>query len=265
MSSNNIRLVDSHCHLNMLDLAPYDGKLSGVIAAAAKVDVNAMLCVSVDLPTLPAVLQTAEQFNNVYASVGIHPNDSKDDPVTVAQLVQLAQHPKVIAIGETGLDYYRSEGDLEWQREAFRTHIRAAKELQKPLIIHTRSAQHDTIKIMREEGVQAIGGVMHCFTEDWETAQQAIELGFYISISGIVTFKNAVQIQNVAKQIPLVCMLVETDSPYLAPIPHRGKSNYPAYTRIVAEYIAQLRNESLATIAEHTTQNFYNLFKGANA
>jgi TatD DNase family protein len=263
MSSNNINLVDSHCHLNMLDLAPYAGKLSGVIDAAAEVGITAMLCISVDLSTLPAVLQTAEQFNNVYASVGVHPNDSKDDPVTVAQLVQLAQHPKVIAIGETGLDYYRSEGDLEWQRDAFRTHIRAAKELQKPLIIHTRAAQVDTIKIMREEGVQAVGGVMHCFTEDWDMAQQAIDLGFYISFSGIVTFKNAVQIQAVAKQIALSSMLVETDSPYLAPIPHRGKPNYPAYTRIVAEYIAELRAESLEVVAQQTTQNFYNLFKGA--
>ena len=256
-------LVDSHCHLNMLDLVPYDGQLQGVIDAAAAVGVNAMLCVSVDLSTLPAVLQTAKQFQNVYASVGVHPNDSKDEPVTVEQLVQLAQHPKVVAIGETGLDYFRSTGDLEWQREAFRTHIRAAKELQKPLIIHTREAQADTIKIMREEGVQTIGGVMHCFTEDWDMAQQAIDLGFYISFSGIVTFKNALQIQEVAKQIPLAWMLVETDSPYLAPMPHRGKSNYPAYTRLVAEYIAQLRGETLATIAQHTTQNFYNLFRGA--
>lgn len=263
MSTHNIRLIDSHCHLNLLELAPYDGKLQGVIDAAAEAGITAMLCISVDLPTLPAVLQIAEQFNTVYASVGVHPNDSKDDPVTVEQLVQLAQHPKVIAIGETGLDYYRSEGDLTWQRDAFRTHIRAAKELQKPLIIHTRAAQADTIKIMREEGVQAVGGVMHCFTEDWEMAQQAIDLGFYISFSGIVTFKNALQIQAVAKQIFLEHMLVETDSPYLAPIPHRGKPNYPAYTRLVAQYIAQLRDESLETIAQKTTQNFYNLFKGA--
>ena len=258
-----LKLVDSHCHLNMLDLTSYDGKLQGVIDAAAEVGVNTMLCVAVDLSTLPAVLQTAEQFPNVYASVGVHPNDSKDDPVTVEQLVELAQHPKVVAIGETGLDYFRSTGDLEWQRDAFRTHIRAAKEVRKPLIIHTREAQVDTIKIMREERVQEIGGVMHCFTEDWEMAQQAIDLGFYISFSGIVTFKNALQIQTVAKQIPLTSMLIETDSPYLAPVPHRGKPNYPAYTRFVAEYIAQLRNETLEQIAQHTTNNFYNLFKGA--
>lgn len=256
-------LVDSHCHLNMLDLTPYDGKLQSVIDAATAAGVNAMLCVSVDLPTLPAVFQIAEQFKNVYASVGVHPNDSKDEPVTVAQLIQLAQHPKVVAIGETGLDYFRSQGDLEWQRDAFRIHIRAAKELNKPLIIHTREAQADTIKIMREEGVQSIGGVMHCFTEDWAMAQQAIDLGFYISFSGIVTFKNALQIQDVAKRIPLSSMLVETDSPYLAPMPHRGKPNYPGYTRLVAEYIAQLRDEKLEKIADATTENFYRLFKGA--
>jgi TatD DNase family protein len=247
----------------MLDLTPYDGKLQSVIDAATAAGVNAMLCVSVDLPTLPAVFQIAEQFKNVYASVGVHPNDSKDEPVTVAQLIQLAQHPKVVAIGETGLDYFRSQGDLEWQRDAFRIHIRAAKELNKPLIIHTREAQADTIKIMREEGVQSIGGVMHCFTEDWAMAQQAIDLGFYISFSGIVTFKNALQIQDVAKRIPLSSMLVETDSPYLAPMPHRGKPNYPGYTRLVAEYIAQLRDEKLEKIADATTENFYRLFKGA--
>lgn len=256
-------LVDSHCHLNMLDLTPYDGQLQGVIDAAAAADVMTMLCISVDLPTLPAVLQIANQFSNVYASVGVHPNDSKDEPVTFEQLIQLAAPTKVIAIGETGLDYFRSSGDLEWQRDAFRTHIRAAKALQKPLVIHTRDAKADTLKILQEENAQEVGGVFHCFTEDWDTASAAIDLGFYISFSGIVTFKNATALQAVAKQISLDRMLVETDSPYLAPIPHRGKPNYPAYTRLVAEFIAQLRNESLAEIAQHTTQNFYSLFKGA--
>jgi TatD DNase family protein len=260
-----VSLVDSHCHLNKLDLTPYNGELAGVIKDAETAGVMAMLCVSIDLATFPDVLKTAEQFSNVYASVGVHPNDSKDDPVSVAQLVQLAQHPKVIAIGETGLDYYRSTGDLEWQRNAFRVHIQAARETQKPLIIHTRAAQEDTIKIMREEKVQDIRGVMHCFTETWEMAKQAIDLGFYISISGIVTFKNATDLQELVKKIPLDRLLVETDAPYLAPLPHRGKANYPAYTRLVAEYVAQLRGESVEHVAQQTTQNFYNLFKGAKS
>ena len=254
-------LIDSHCHLNMLDLAPFGDDLANVIKAAADNDVQAMLCVSVDLKTLPAVMQCAERFANVYASVGVHPNDSKDETPSVDELVALASQPKVIAIGETGLDYFRSEGDLQWQRDAFRTHIRAAIKVQKPVIIHTRDAREDTLKIMHEENIQQAGGVMHCFTETWEMAEAAMEMGFYISFSGIVTFKNAKELQDVAKRIPLERMLVETDSPYLAPVPYRGKANYPAYVRNVAEFIAELRGESYEKIAEATTRNFHTLFK----
>ena len=254
-------LVDSHCHLNMLDLTSYDNDLQGVIDHACAAGVEHMLCVSVELKTIPTILAISERFSMVSASIGVHPNDSKDDPVSVSQLVELAQHPKVVAIGETGLDYFRSQGDLEWQRDAFRTHIRAAKELGKPLIIHTREAKADTLKILREEDASEVGGVFHCFTEDWDTALAAIDLGFYISFSGIVTFKNATDLQNVAKLMPLDRMLVETDSPYLAPVPYRGKPNYPAYVKDVAQFIAQLRGESCLTIAEKTTANYFELFR----
>lgn len=253
-------LVDSHCHLNMLDLTPFDNDLANVIAAAKDNDVLEMLCVSVDLTSLPDVLACAERFNNVYASVGVHPNDSDEQPVTVEQLIELAGAPKVVAIGETGLDYFRSEGDLQWQRDAFCHHIEAAKTVQKPVIIHTREAQDDTIKIMREQNIAEVGGVMHCFTETWDMAKEALDMGFYISFSGIVTFKNAKQLQEVAQKVPLDRILVETDSPYLAPVPFRGKPNYPAYVRNVAEFVAELRNESFEKIAEQTTHNFHQLF-----
>ena len=252
-------LVDSHCHLNMLDLQPFDGKLEGVMQAANQAGVTQMLCVSVDLPTLPQVLACAERYPQVFASVGIHPNDSQDI-TDITQLLEFSQHEKVIAIGETGLDYYRSTGDLEWQREAFRQHITLAKKTEKPLIIHTRDAREDTLNIMQAEDAQSVGGVLHCFTETWEMAQTAIDLGFYISFSGIVTFKNAKELHEVAKKVPLERMLVETDSPFLAPVPYRGKANYPAYVRHVAEFIAELRNEPFEKIAEQTTENFQRLF-----
>lgn len=258
-----MQLVDSHCHLDRLDLAPYDGQLQGAIAAAAQQSVTHMLCVSIDLEHYPQVLAPAEQFANIYASVGVHPNEREGQEPDIATLVNFAQHPKVVAIGETGLDYFRSEGDLEWQRQRFRTHIAAAKQSGKPLIIHMREATEDTLAILREENAADIGGVMHCFTEDWAAAKAAMDLNFYISFSGIVTFKTARVLQEVAKQMPLQRMLVETDSPYLAPVPYRGKSNQPAYVRQVAEYIAQLRNMSVEALAEATTQNFFTLFRTA--
>jgi TatD DNase family protein len=221
------------------------------------------LCVSVTLDKFPEVLAVAEANENIYASVGVHPDYEDEQAFTVEDLVRLAQHPKVIAIGETGLDYFRLTGDLEWQRERFRTHIRAAIKANKPLIIHTRSAAEDTIRIMREEDVKQVGGVMHCFTESLEIAQQAIELGFYISFSGIVTFKNAAALKEVAKNIPLERILVETDSPYLAPVPFRGKTNQPAYVKYVAEEVARLRGISLEEVALATTENFFRLFKQA--
>lgn len=253
-----MELVDSHCHFEMLE--PQDA--SHYIQAAKEHHVRYFLNVCVSIAGFPAVLQTAEAFNNVYASVGLHPNEQEEE-VSVDRLVNLAQHPKVIAIGETGLDYYRSTGDLEWQRARFRAHIEAAKSVNKPLIIHMRDATEDTLRLMREEGVGDVRGVMHCFSEDEVIAKKAIDLGFYISFSGIVTFKNAQNIQAAAKAIPLESILVETDSPYLAPIPKRGKPNQPAYVRYTAEYIAALRDISLESFAEATTTNFFSLFKGA--
>ena len=221
------------------------------------------LCVSVTLDKFPEVLGLAERFDNFYASVGVHPDYEDIDEPTVEQLVTLAQHPKIVAIGETGLDYFRLTGDLEWQRERFRTHIRAAILANKPLIIHTRSAAEDTLRIMREEGANQVGGVMHCFTESLDVALEAISMGFYISFSSIVTFKNATQLKEVAQAIPLDKMLVETDSPYLAPIPFRGKTNQPAYVKYVAQEISNLRGISLDEVMQATTQNFFSLFKHA--
>ena len=221
------------------------------------------LCVSVTLDKFPEVLALAEQYNNFYASVGVHPDYEDIEEPTAAELVRLANHPKVVAIGETGLDYFRLTGDLEWQRARFRTHIRAAILAKKPLIIHTRSAAEDTLRIMQEEGAAQIGGVMHCFTESLEVALAAISMGFYISFSGIVTFKNAMQLKEVAQKIPLDKMLVETDSPYLAPIPFRGKTNQPAYVKYVAQEIANLRGISLDEVMQATTTNFFTLFKHA--
>jgi TatD DNase family protein len=258
-----LQLVDSHCHLDRLDLTPYDGQLQGAITAAEQQGVTHMLCVSIDLEHYPQVLAPAEQFAHVYASVGVHPNERDCQEPDIATLIGYAQHPKVVAIGETGLDYFRSAGDLEWQRQRFRTHIAAAKQSAKPLIIHMREATTDTLAILREENAAAIGGVMHCFTEDWAAAKAALDLNFYISFSGIVTFKSATVLQEVAKQVPLDRMLVETDSPYLAPVPYRGKSNQPMYVRQVAEFIAQLRNMSVDALAESTTQNFFTLFRAA--
>jgi TatD DNase family protein len=249
--------IDSHCHLNFPELAE---NIDDVLAKMKLNEVTHALCVSVDLEKLSQVLQLAEQHDNLYASVGVHPDYELAVEATQAELVRLAQHPKVIAIGETGLDYFRLLGDLEWQRERFRTHIRAARECRKPLIIHTRSAAADTLRIMQEEDAGQIGGVLHCFTENLEVAQTAIEMGFYISFSGIVTFKNALEIKNVAATIPLDKILIETDSPYLAPMPYRGKLNQPAYVKHVAEEIARLRNVSLQEIGLATSANFRQLF-----
>jgi TatD DNase family protein len=206
------------------------------------------------------VLEVASSAPNLFASVGVHPDYEDVEEPTVEQLVDLARHPKVVAIGETGLDYYRLTGDLEWQRERFRNHIRAARACRKPLIIHTRSAAEDTLRILREEGAADVGGVMHCFTETWEVAQQAIDLGFLISFSGIVTFKNATALKDVARRIPIDAMLIETDSPFLAPVPFRGKSNQPAFVKYVADEIARLREVDVAEIGRATTRNFFDRF-----
>jgi TatD DNase family protein len=252
--------IDSHCHLNMLDLAPFDGSLQKVISEAKDMGVTHFLNVSVTEKDYEPLLKIALEYDNIYISVGLHPNENPGESLDLELLTKNAQHEKVIAIGETGLDYYRSEGDLSWQHERFIQQIELSKQTQKPLIIHTRQAKEDTIKIMREHNAQDARGVMHCFTEDWAMAKKAIDLGFYISFSGIVTFKNAKDLQDVAQKCPLDRMLIETDSPYLAPVPHRGKPNYPGYVSLVAKFIAQLRGESVDTIAKKTSQNFFTLF-----
>lgn len=253
--------VDSHCHLNFPGLAE---NLPDVLAKMQSSEVAAALCVSVNMADFSQVLALAEQHPNIYASVGVHPDYEGVEEPDVARLVELAQHPKVIAIGETGLDYFRLKGDLEWQRERFRYHIRAARQCGKPLIIHTREAAADTLRIMAEENAAEAGGVMHCFTETREVAEAALEMGFYISFSGIVTFKNATQIKDVARHIPLDRILIETDAPYLAPTPHRGKLNQPAYVKHVAEEIAALRGITLAETGLRTAENFVRLFKLKN-
>lgn len=250
-------LVDSHCHLDFPELA---AKLDDVLALMRENAVSHALCVSVTLEDFPKVRALAERYPQLYASVGVHPDYEGLPAVIPEALAALASHPRIVAIGETGLDYYRLQGDLEWQRERFRAHIRAARLCAKPLIIHTRSAAEDTLRIMREEGADQVGGVMHCFTESWEVAAAALDLGFYISFSGIVTFKNAVTLKEVAKKVPLERMLVETDSPYLAPVPYRGKTNEPGLVKYVAEELARLKGLSFGQVATATTENFFNLF-----
>ena len=251
-------LVDSHCHLDFPELA---GALDNVLDLMRENAVTHALCVSVTLQDFPRVRALAERYPELYASVGVHPDYPDVPEVGVDELVALANHPRILAIGETGLDYFRVTGDLEWQRERFRTHIRAARRCGKPLIVHMREAAPDTLRIMREEGAAEIGGVMHCFTGTWEVAQAAMDLGFYISFSGIVTFKNAQALKDVARQVPLERMLIETDSPYLAPVPFRGKTNQPGLVRYVAAEIARLREVPLERIAGETSKNFFQLFK----
>jgi TatD DNase family protein len=232
-----------------------------VLEAMRAAAVTHALCISVDLPDWPRVHALAMGHANLYATAGTHPDYPDTEEPTVARLAALAREPKVVAIGETGLDYYRLEGDLEWQRERFRTHIRAAREAGKPLVIHTRSAAEDTLRIMREERAAEVGGVMHCFTETWDVAQGALDLGFHISFSGIVSFRNAKLLHDVARRVPLERMLIETDSPYLAPVPHRGKRNEPAYVAHVGHAIAALRGIPVAGVAQATSDNFFQLFR----
>jgi len=248
-------LVDSHCHLDQLQ-----GDLVTYLTNAEQQGVKHMLCAGITLEAFPDILAIAKTHPHVSVGVGLHPNERVEKEPTVEELVAYAQDDKVIAIGETGLDYYRSTGDVEWQRERFRQHIAAAKKVNKPLIVHSRQAKEDTLRILREANVT---GVLHCFTEDWEMAKQALDFNYYISFSGIVTFRNAKEVQEVAKRVPMDRMLIETDAPYLAPDPHRGRPNEPAYVRYVAEYIAELRGIPLEEIAEYTTENFFRLFKGA--
>ena len=249
-------LIDSHCHLDYPDLV---ADLPAMLARMAENEVAAAVVIGVNLEKWPSLMALVDAHSHLFASVGVHPENTECTEPDVAMLTELAQRPKVIAVGETGLDYYWHKDQPEWQRERFRVHIRAAKAALRPLIVHTRESADDTLRILAEEAA-AVGGIMHCFTESWEVAQRALDLGFYISLSGIVTFKNALVIKEVAQRVPLDRLLVETDAPYLAPAPHRGKTNQPAYVRHVAEEIARLRGLSLEQVAQATTENFFRLF-----
>ncbi|MDR0736728.1 MAG: TatD family hydrolase [Zoogloeaceae bacterium] len=250
-------LVDSHCHLDFPELAE---ALPQTLAAMRRHDVRGALCIGVNLADFPRVRALAENHPHLFASVGLHPEYDNAEEPDVARLVALAAHAKVIAIGETGLDYHWHKDRPEWQRQRFRTHIRAARATGKPLVIHTRQAPDDTLAILREEDAREVGGILHCFSEDWNMAQKALDLGFYISFSGIVTFKNARAVQEAACRVPLDRLLVETDAPYLAPAPHRGQTNQPAYVRFVAEAIARLRDMTFAEVAAASSENFFTLF-----
>lgn len=257
-------LVDSHCHLTMIDLAPFDNDMAQLIHHTKENQVDYLLSVSVILEEAPALIKLTETFPNVYCSVGEHPNEHPGKQITSQMILAYAAHPKVIAIGETGLDFFRSQGEVTWQRTRYENHIEAASILNKPLIIHTRSAKKEALDILRHYSLNLPNppkAVMHCFTEDWDTAKTALDMGLYISFSGIVTFKNATELQEVAKKVPLDRILVETDAPYLAPIPYRGKPNIPSYVRYTAEFLATLREESVDQFCLETTHNFFRLFK----
>ncbi|MGL6071924.1 TatD family hydrolase [Craterilacuibacter sp.] len=255
-------LVDSHCHLNFPDLV---ARLPEVLANMQAAGVTHAMVIGVAMPEYPAVLALAETHGNLFATVGVHPDSQEAEVPTEDELVALAAHPRVVGIGETGLDYHWCKGDLAWQHERFQRHIRAARRAGLPLVIHTRESAEDTLAIMRAEDAGAAGGVMHCFTENWDVARAALDLGFYISLSGIVTFKNAKIIHEVAQKVPLDRLLVETDSPYLAPVPYRGKTNEPAFVRHVAEHIATLRGIRFEEVAAATTDNYFRLFAKAGA
>jgi len=262
----SVKFVDSHFHLDMIDLVAFDHQMDNVIEQARLNQVTDILSIAVDLDSFPEILSTAKKYPNVHASVGLHPCHTPEQNIHNQQLIDLAQDEKVIAIGETGLDYYMNHGtdplgeNFSWQRKRFRTHIDAAIQSQKPLIIHTREARDDTLAILQEEHAEKAGGIMHCFVEDIETAKKAMDLGFYISFSGIVTFNSAKAIQEVAQYVPDDRLLIETDAPYLAPVPYRGKKNQPAYVAYIAEFLAQLRHVSIEHIADITRKNYQNLF-----
>jgi TatD DNase family protein len=250
-------LVDSHCHIDFPELG---GDIAGVLRRMSEAQVKYALCVSVNLSDFPRVLALANQYEQIFASVGVHPDTGDGVEPSVTDLVRHGSARRVVAVGETGLDYFRASGDLEWQRERFRIHIRAAREIDKPLIIHCREASEDLLRILREEKAREVGGVMHCFTESWDVAAAAMEMNFAISFSGIVTFKSAADLRAVASRVPAEQLLVETDSPYLAPVPYRGKTNQPAFVRHVAEGLARARNTSLTEVAAATTANFFRIF-----
>lgn len=253
-------LVDSHCHLDCIDLSDFDNNFDKLIQHTLNSGVEHMLCVSINLVKYPGMLEKIKDYPFISVSAGLHPMADESDEFSVEYLTELSQHEKVIAIGETGLDYYYHKDDPQWQQDRFRAHIQVANKVNKPVIIHTRDAGNDTLKILEQENAENCGGVIHCFTETKNFANRAMEMGLMISISGIVTFKNASALREIAKSIPDDFLLIETDSPYLAPIPHRGKQNQPAFVRHVAETLAEIRNTSVEEIAEISRNNFYRLF-----
>jgi TatD DNase family protein len=257
-------LVDSHCHLDCIDLTEFDNNFDKLVQRARNAGVEHMLCVSINLQKYPGMLEKVRDYPDISVSVGMHPMADQSDEFSINYLTELATDNKVVAIGETGLDYYYHKNDPQWQQERFRAHIQVANQVNKPLIIHTRDAAQDTLKILQQENAQQCGGVIHCFTETQEFANQAMEMGMMISISGIVTFKNADALREVAKSVPDDLLLIETDSPYLTPVPHRGKQNQPAFVQHVAETLAEIRNTSVQHVAEITRNNFYRLFKVNN-
>ncbi len=254
-----MKIIDSHCHIDRVDLAQFGGSIESMLNHAKEFSVEEFLCVCIDLEHFDDVFSLAKAHKKIYASVGVHPVEQEGKDPSIDELLKLANHDKIIAIGETGLDYFHVKKDgADWQRDRFKRHIAASNQSGKPMIIHTRDAKADTIKIMQEE--QARAGVMHCFSEDWETAKAALDLGFYISFSGIITFKSASDLREVAKKVPADRLLIETDSPYLTPVPYRGRPNSPAYTYYVAEKLAEIRGVSINDIADTTTNNFKKLF-----
>ncbi len=256
-------LIDSHCHLDLIDLQIYENSFSKLLETISAQGISHMLCVSVDLDSYHSMLELVEHHSNISISVGVHPCDKNRHEVKVDELVMLASHERNVAIGETGLDYFKSEDSIDWQKKSFCAHIEAAKKSGKPLIVHTRDAREDTINILEQERASDIGGVMHCFTESWEMAEAALDMGFYISFSGIVTFKNAQNLRDVAKRVPMDRLLIETDSPYLAPVPHRGKPNSPALLGHVASAIAEVKSINLSEVINSTNKNFCKLFSNA--
>ncbi len=256
-------LVDSHCHLDRLKLDKYDGDLTKALESAREVGVGKMLCVGISLENREAVTKLAEDFDDVVASVGVHPLDVESGLATEQQLIEWGRHPKVVALGESGLDYYYSDESKQVQQESFAVHLRAAKQAKLPVIVHTRDARQDTLDLIAEHGCQESAGVLHCFTESWEMAEAAMDMNYYVSISGIVTFKNAEALRDVARKMPLDRLLVETDSPYLAPVPFRGKPNEPAFVREVAKFVADLKGISYEKLCEITGENFHRLFSKA--
>lgn len=256
-------LVDSHCHLDRLKLDPYDGQLHSAIAAAVERGISQMLCISISLENVETVIDIAKRYPEVLASVGVHPCDVSSGTATREQLIEWAGRERVVAIGETGLDYYHETDSIAAQKDSFALHLEVAGELDLPVVVHTRQAQEDTLALIDRHGNPDSAGVLHCFTETWEMAKAAMDMNYYVSLSGIVTFKNAESLRDVARKMPLDRLLVETDSPYLAPVPYRGKPNEPKFVREVAEFVAEVKGLSFEALAEITTENFYRLFSRA--